>query len=101
MVERCVRDAEVVGSNPVASIKKDTFWCPFLIDLIILAPRSLADRTPRSGAEGAACQWHAFSTDRSEAQTVGSNPFLNSYDSIRTPDLYRMRTPRSGAEGKR
>ena len=25
-------------------------------------------------AEGAACQWHAFSTDRAGGETAGSNP---------------------------
>ena len=34
LVERCVRDAEVAGSNPVASTQTETDaeWYPFLFD---------------------------------------------------------------------
>ena len=46
LVERCVRDAEAAGSNPVASIKKGVpLGAPFLIDANGLNQRPLEDRT--------------------------------------------------------
>ena len=58
LVERCVRDAEVAGSNPVASIKKGP--CrrrgPFLIDSIEREPATSAVTNIR-GAEGGNVQW--------------------------------------------
>ena len=58
LVERCVRDAEVAGSNPVASIKKGP--CrrrgPFLIDSIEREPATSAVTNIRD-AEGSNVQW--------------------------------------------
>ena len=92
LVERCVRDAEVAGSNPVAPIGKEhPDGCSFSIDMQVWTAISLRPER-REGAEGAACRWHAFSTDRagrrdltrsggprhwadrSGAKTAGSNP---------------------------
>ena len=66
LVERCVRDAEVAGSNPVASTKKrsskDDLFFVEIIEYESLKPHCVPN--VREGAEGAACRWHAFSTDR-------------------------------------
>ena len=73
MVERCVRDAEVAGSNPVAS----TYYS-HLFEVAFLVPATGSG--PNFGRRG---PWRSggppFRADRSGAQTAGSNPVASTY----------------------
>ena len=54
LVERCVRDAEVVGSNPVASMNKDTTesdWQGICVAEGVVAARPVDARSATTGAE--------------------------------------------------
>ena len=75
LVERCVRDAEAAGSNPVASIRKtDTFRYPFFrIGMTGLI--SGLWRSERFGRRGPCpSSGRALRADRSGAENAGSNP---------------------------
>ncbi len=57
LVERCVRDAEVAGSNPVASIERNSprrkvGTISFYIHVIEIEPATSIGVSARSGAEG-------------------------------------------------
>ena len=73
LVERCVRDAEVAGSNPVAS----TYYS-HLKEVAFLVPATGSG--PNFGRRG---PWRSggppFRADRSGAQTAGSNPVASTY----------------------
>ena len=73
LVERCVRDAEVAGSNPVAS----TYYS-HLFEVAFLVPATGSG--PNFGRRG---PWRSggppFRADRSGAQTAGSNPVASTY----------------------
>ena len=58
LVERCVRDAEVAGSNPVASIERNSphrkvGTISFYIHVLEVEPANSIEEDARSGAEGA------------------------------------------------
>ena len=75
LVERCVRDAEVAGSNPVTPIKKEDVpmvHLPFYFTLYNSNLLSLISQTHRSGAEGPRRPVDVMvRTDRVEDETAG------------------------------